>query len=165
MIYGIGTKTIEELSKHLKPLPDEPVPEADEADLFVPSSVYQVLTGGLMERSDSMSKSKNSSKTHNKDSYDTTSSSAESSVDRPIHKLSHYVLQTSINSLRVGDLWADSGCVRAVGGHKSHDALRKKMAALGIQPVIKSTHDNFQFGNGDVSEATQNIIVPCISTW
>ena len=90
----------------------------------------------------------------------TTFSSDESSVGRPIHSLSHYVLQTSINSLRVGDLWADSGCVRAVGGRLSHEALKKKMATLGIKPVMKRTHDSFQFGNGDVSEATQKALYP-----
>ena len=55
-IYGIGQRIVEQLSKHLKPLPDEPLPEADEADLFVPSSVHQVLMGGLMERTISKSK-------------------------------------------------------------------------------------------------------------
>ena len=36
-----------------------------------------------------------------------------------------------------GDLWADSGCVRTVGGQKAHDDLRKKMAQFGLQPIIK----------------------------
>ena len=52
-------------------------------------------------------------------------------------------------------MWADSGCVRAVGGTPSHEAVRQNMAVLGIKPIIKSTHDSFQFGNGEVSEATQ----------
>ena len=36
----------------------------------------------------------------------------------------------------------------------------RKTAALGIQPVIKNTHGSFQFGNGDVSEATQKALHP-----
>ena len=90
----------------------------------------------------------------------TNNSSDEGSDGRNIHKLNHYVLQTSINSLRVGELWADSGCVRAVGGRPSHEALRKKMAMLGIKPAIKNTNDSFQFGNGEVSEASQKALYP-----
>ena len=32
------------------------------------------------------------------------------------------------------------------------------MAMLGIQPLIKKANDSFQFGNGDVSEATQKAL-------
>ena len=94
MIYGIGTQIIEELWKYLKPLPDESVQETDDTVLFVPSTIHQVLTGGLLESSNSMAKAMKNSKNHN----NTTFSSDESSVGRPIHRLSHYVLQTSINS-------------------------------------------------------------------
>ncbi len=34
------------------------------------------------------------------------------------------------------------------------------MAVLGIQHVIKHTNDSFQFGNGEVSEATQKALYP-----
>ena len=103
----------------------------DESVLFIPSRVHPVLVGGT--------------KNHHTGTF---------------YNYLHYVLQTSINSLRVGELWADSGCVRAVGGQSSHEALRTKLAALGIQPVIKRTNDSFQFGNGEVSEAAHKALYP-----
>ena len=50
--------------------------------------------------------------------------------------------------------------MRAVGGRASHEALRTKMASLGLKPMIKQTNDSFQFGNGEISESTQKALYP-----
>ena len=133
-IYGIGPTAVEELQKYLKPLPDEPVLEIDESVLFIPSRVYPVLAGGTLGCSDQQFKAAAGSRSSHTSTTNTTSLSDEGSDGSNISRINHYVLQTSINSLRVGELWADSGCVRAVGGQSSHEALRTKMATLGLQP-------------------------------
>ena len=63
-VYGIGPKIIEELRKYLKPLPEESH-EPDDTVAFIPPTIYQVLTGGLL-------KSGNSKTTKNLKNHDNT---------------------------------------------------------------------------------------------
>ena len=72
----------------------------------------------------------------------------------------HYVLQTSLTSMNMGDLWCDSGCVRAVGGKEQHAALKKHMAKFGLKPIQKSCQESFQFGNGQISYAIGASVYP-----
>ena len=98
-IYGIGVKIVEELQKHLKHLPEEPVDEKDESVLYVPPSVYTVLMGGL---SDQQSESRNGSRRRNESFTETTSSSDERS---DCEKFSQYKLLCFTNFYKFVTSW------------------------------------------------------------
>ena len=63
------------------------------------------------------------------------------------------MLNTTAKTLNVGDLWADSGCVRGVGGDQSHEKNRQHMIKLGLKPMVAACHEQFQFGDGNVEVA------------
>ena len=70
-------------------------------------------------------------------------------------------LQTSAKSLKPGQLWADSGCVRGTGGKKEHTKIQRYMRdVLGLTPVFAPCQESFQFGNGEVTRATRKVLYP-----
>ena len=71
-----------------------------------------------------------------------------------------YVLQTTAKTLNLGDLWADSGCVRGVGGEDEHDKYRHYMSKLGLKPMVAQCNEQFQFGDGNVEIANKKYFYP-----
>ncbi len=70
-----------------------------------------------------------------------------------VHRVGQYpsdVLNITSSTMKVGDLWADSGCVRGVGGKDGHRANRKLLAEYGLKPIQVKCWEQFQFGNGDI---------------
>ena len=58
-------------------------------------------------------------------------------------------VSASVDSLRTGQLWADTGCVRAVGGEKYHMELTEKYVQQGLQPI--------ELKNSDCSDLAQEL--------
>ena len=57
------------------------------------------------------------------------------------------------SEMRPGELWADSGCVRGVGGTKGHKAFREYLKNYGLKPIPLKCNENFQFGDGNTETA------------
>ena len=57
-------------------------------------------------------------------------------------------------------MWADSGCVRGVGGKREHMKYRQHLARLNLKPIKASCKEQFQFGDGNVSEAICKYFYP-----
>jgi hypothetical protein len=66
--------------------------------------------------------------------------------------------------MKVGDLWADSGCVRGVGGKDGHRANRKLLAEYGLKPIQVQCWEQFQFGNGEIVPSTTKYFYPTFIT-
>jgi DNA uptake protein ComE-like DNA-binding protein len=60
------------------------------------------------------------------------------------------VLQTTSSTMQIGDLWADSGCIRGVGGHGGHKRNRAYLQEYGLKPIQAQCHEQFQFGDGKI---------------
>jgi len=84
-----------------------------------------------------------------------------------IHKVQQYpsdVLNITSSTMKVGDLWADSGCVRGVGGKDGHRENRKLLAEYGLKPIQVQCWEQFQFGNGDIVPSTTKYFYPTFIT-
>ncbi len=62
--------------------------------------------------------------------------------------------------MQVGDLWADSGCVRGVGGEEGHTDNRNLLAQYGLKPIKVSCNEQFQFGDGHIEPSTTKYFYP-----
>ena len=84
-----------------------------------------------------------------------------------VHKVQQYpsdVLNITSSTMKVGDLWADSGCVRGVGGKDGHRENRKLLAEYGLKPIQVQCWEQFQFGNGDIVPSTTKYFYPTFIT-
>ena len=71
-----------------------------------------------------------------------------------------YILATTASKLQPGELWEDSGCVRGVGSKKEHEKCRKLLATLNFKPIRAECDELFQFGDGNVTQATGKFFYP-----
>ena len=62
--------------------------------------------------------------------------------------------------MKVGELWADSGCVRGVGGHVEHVKYRDYLSRVHLRPVKAPCSELFQFGDGVTKAATCKYFYP-----
>jgi hypothetical protein len=63
--------------------------------------------------------------------------------------------------MKIGDMWADSGCVRGVGGNKEHAKYRQFLAEnFHLKPIEAPCSDHFQFGDGVVKQAVKKYYYP-----
>ena len=63
-------------------------------------------------------------------------------------------------AMTAGDLWADSGCVRGVGGEKEHINWARALKELGLKPLVAPCQEQFQFGDGNVVAAHKKYFYP-----
>ena len=70
------------------------------------------------------------------------------------------ILATTASQLKIGELWADSGCVRGVGGHEEHVKYRNYLSQLNLRPVKAPCSEQFQFGDGVTKTATCKYFYP-----
>ena len=74
---------------------------------------------------------------------------------------SNPVLMSMSKSMNVGDLWADTGCVRGVGGDSEHGKLIGHLKKLNLKPVLGPCNEQLQFGDGHVERAVKKYYYPC----
>ena len=70
------------------------------------------------------------------------------------------VFNTASSTMKVGDLWSDSGCVRGVGGRQGHFNNRKHLLNYGLKPIRADCSEEFKFGNGDVEHSSVKYYYP-----
>ncbi len=66
--------------------------------------------------------------------------------------LNQIVTEVYLVKLGVGELWADSACVRGVPGRKAHQELQSMLDLYGLRP-LKVYRKDVQFGSGDCAAA------------
>ena len=73
----------------------------------------------------------------------------------------NFVFLTMKNKIQPGDLWADSGCVRGVGGEEQHQVWAEHLLKkLNLKPVVMPCNEQFQFGDGHVEKSTKKYLYP-----
>ena len=70
------------------------------------------------------------------------------------------VLIANKGKAQPGELWADSGCVRGVGGTKGHREFREYLKQFGLRPTGLKCNENFQFGDGNTETAKARWLYP-----
>ncbi len=66
------------------------------------------------------------------------------------------------SKLSVGELWADSGCLRGVAGSKAHHELKALLAKFGLKPIKEYKTQEFQFGDGKTAVSYMTWVYPVV---
>ena len=56
----------------------------------------------------------------------------------------------------------DSGCRRSVAGRSWHDKMIRWIQSYGMQPTIKKIEESFEFGGGEIVDATRALVYPIL---
>ena len=72
----------------------------------------------------------------------------------------HDILTAASKSLQLGELWADSGCIRGCGGKAQHEAWKRHLAIYGLQPSYLEGTEMFKFGDGKIVKSQGKFLYP-----
>ena len=149
-IFGVGPKIMEKILVHIKPLMDQAVDPLDGGSAYThsemptptPSESSALDYYGIKRRGPHMT--------------------------MPIGWIcceqddgDSCVLITMKGKIQPGDLWADSGCVRGVGGEDQHEIWSDHLTRhFNLKPVVMPCNEQFQFGDGHVEKSSKKYLYP-----